>query len=582
MAIQFVLIQLLFICALVCSALLAISLYNRRSAKGALFLSLFMGVAFFWSLGALMEITAPTQEIQLFWLAFSFLGITFSPVLCLAFALDYTRNTRWLSWKYFIPLLLLPLAVQIISWLPQTRSLIWDIDKINATHSHFSYSYGMVFWIFYSYAYALVAIAVAILIKNRFGYQSSNKIQTYILILACIFTLVFNSLTVFHVLAPFNVDLTPLGFNFSILAIYWGIYRFDIFNKISFAQSEIIDNLSDAVVIIDFDNHILFRNQAFVYHFIRSDRSVIGLDIHEVIPQMKITELIESGGDFEEYELQNRDCIYEVRLSLIKIHDEHEGVGAIVFHEITPLKQKEAKLRLLAHDLQAQLTENVSLISDLKSFSYKVAHDLKSPLNAIIGFGELIEEETKDHQQVHEQIRTVNRTSAKMLSIINELLIFSNITTREVIRQPMEMKSIVLTAIDRCSSLVEETEAKITVADDWPGTEGYAFWIEEVWVNLISNAIKYGGQPPVISIGWHTDANGVNWFHITDNGIGITSEQLETLFKPFSRYGSTAYESHGIGLSIVDRIIRKLGGQITVESQGVPGQGSTFRFSLFS
>ncbi|MDD4645691.1 MAG: histidine kinase N-terminal 7TM domain-containing protein, partial [Bacteroidales bacterium] len=156
MSSQIFLFQLLLIFALICSGQMAFALYTRRSASGALYLSLFMGSAFLWSLGSLMGLTAPTISLDYFWLAFSFLGVTTTTVLFLAFALDYSHNTRWLRWKYFIPISILPLTIQILAWIPETRHLLWEVVETGENIQKFIYSYGWVFWIFYSYSYLLI------------------------------------------------------------------------------------------------------------------------------------------------------------------------------------------------------------------------------------------------------------------------------------------------------------------------------------------------------------------------------------------------------------------------------------------
>jgi signal transduction histidine kinase len=103
-------------------------------------------------------------------------------------------------------------------------------------------------------------------------------------------------------------------------------------------------------------------------------------------------------------------------------------------------------------------------------------------------------------------------------------------------------------------------------------------WVEEIWINYISNAIKYGGTPPQITLGSNLQSNGTVCFWVHDNGSGITPDDQAKLFIPFSRLEQREAEGHGLGLSIVERIVNKLGGQVAVDS--VPGEGTTFSFTL--
>jgi signal transduction histidine kinase len=106
---------------------------------------------------------------------------------------------------------------------------------------------------------------------------------------------------------------------------------------------------------------------------------------------------------------------------------------------------------------------------------------------------------------------------------------------------------------------------------------GYGPWVEEVWANYVSNAIKYGGTPPRVEVGATSLPDGMVRFWVRDNGPGIAPENQARLFAEFERLQTKA-EGHGLGLSIVKRIVQRLGGQVGVESQA--GQGSTFSFTL--
>jgi signal transduction histidine kinase len=107
---------------------------------------------------------------------------------------------------------------------------------------------------------------------------------------------------------------------------------------------------------------------------------------------------------------------------------------------------------------------------------------------------------------------------------------------------------------------------------------GYAPWVEEVWVNYLSNGIKYGGQPAQLQLGATSLPDGMIRFWIKDNGQGLTPEDQAQLFTPFTQLGHVRTNGHGLGLSIVQRIIKRLNGQVGVTSQ--VGVGSTFTFTL--
>ncbi|MEJ2751008.1 MAG: HAMP domain-containing sensor histidine kinase, partial [Anaerolineae bacterium] len=115
---------------------------------------------------------------------------------------------------------------------------------------------------------------------------------------------------------------------------------------------------------------------------------------------------------------------------------------------------------------------------------------------------------------------------------------------------------------------------------DWPLALGYTPWVEEVMVNYVSNALKYGGRPPYVELGATRQPDNRVRFWVRDNGLGLTPEQQAKLFTEFERLGQTRANGHGLGLSIVRRIVEKMDGDYGVESTAVPGEGCTFYFTL--
>jgi signal transduction histidine kinase len=133
-------------------------------------------------------------------------------------------------------------------------------------------------------------------------------------------------------------------------------------------------------------------------------------------------------------------------------------------------------------------------------------------------------------------------------------------------------------AIKRLETMTKQYHAKIISQYDWPQATGYGPWIETIWVNYLSNAIKYGGEPPVIELGADSAGNGMVRYWIKDNGNGLTENDQSKLFTPFTRLNELRVQGYGVGLSIVKRAVEKLGGQVGVESK--VGQGSLFYFTL--
>jgi signal transduction histidine kinase len=247
------------------------------------------------------------------------------------------------------------------------------------------------------------------------------------------------------------------------------------------------------------------------------------------------------------------------------------------------LRESEATLRQKAEDLEARNDE-------LDAFAHTVAHDLKTPLALLIGYTSFLEAgEGQDPEQHAMCIHAVGQSARKMGSIIDELLLLSRVRkVDEVNLSPLNMGEIVGDVLIRLTDVVEHENVTIRKPEIWPVAWGYGPWIEEVWANYINNAIKYGGTPPRIELGADViapEAPGSEEpaqvrFWVRDNGNGLTEEQQKRLFIPFERLEQARAKGYGLGLSIVQRIMEKLGGAVGVESAGVPGQGATFYFQL--
>jgi PAS domain S-box-containing protein len=253
---------------------------------------------------------------------------------------------------------------------------------------------------------------------------------------------------------------------------------------------------------------------------------------------------------------------------------EGDFAGAVaVYTDISELKEAQEALRQYATQLEARNEE-------LDAFAHTVAHDLKNPLQHLVGYAELLGD---DYESLPGDIRqealaTIVATADRMNNIIGELLLLSEVRRGEVATKPLDMASIVTAAQDRLAYLIEQHHAEIVTPDRWPTALGHAAWVEEVWANYLSNAIKYGGRPPRVELGATPQPDGTVRFWVRDNGQGLTPKEQVRLFTPFTRLHQVKAEGHGLGLSIVQRIMDKLGGKVGVDSK--VGEGSTFFFTL--
>lgn len=234
---------------------------------------------------------------------------------------------------------------------------------------------------------------------------------------------------------------------------------------------------------------------------------------------------------------------------------------------------------LANHKLRQQLHEQ---IAELDAFAHTVAHDLKNPLSTLNGSTDLLlnysTELTPDQQQ--DFLQGIYSNSRKMANIVDELLLLARLRREDVTIQAINMAQVLDQTLARLKFMQDEYSGEIILPGQWPSALGYAPWVEEVWVNYVSNGLKYGGRPPILELGATLQPEGMIRFWVKDNGPGLTPQEQQRLFTEFTRLNEVRTQGYGLGLSIVRRIMDKLGGRVGVESQAVSGQGCLFYFEL--
>jgi signal transduction histidine kinase len=232
------------------------------------------------------------------------------------------------------------------------------------------------------------------------------------------------------------------------------------------------------------------------------------------------------------------------------------------------------ELARLNRDLQARNEE-------LDAFAQTVAHGLQNPLTIIAGLSEVLRKHSDNMsvQEIKECSMDIERAVRTMSRSTRQLLLLAKARKTEVRTEPLDMAKIVTEANQRIANMIEEYSAKVVQPPTWPAAVGYGPWVEEVWVNYLSNAIKHSGKPPRIEMGATVEPEGDVRFWVQDNGSPILPEDQALLFTPFTRLNRSSSEGYGLGLSIVRCIVEKLGGQVGVQSEPT-GQGNIFSFTL--
>jgi PAS domain S-box-containing protein len=344
------------------------------------------------------------------------------------------------------------------------------------------------------------------------------------------------------------------------------------------------------------DGYILWFNQRWYEYTGTTPEQVEGWDwqrVYEpaVLPIIieKWRGAIEAGQPFE-MEFPLRGANGNSRIFLTRVQPLKDSTGKVLQWfgtntDVDELKQAEEKIQQANNELEQRViirtAELEAANKEMEAFSYSVSHDLRAPLRAVNGFAGIVLNDfgpqmPADAQRYLERIRN---GAQRMGELIDDLLAFSRLSRQSMRRGVVDSVKLVQNVLDESVSQREGRQIDIRMGE-LPACHGDAALLRQVWVNLISNAVKYTGgrEAAVIEIGCERE-NNENVFFVRDNGTGFNMQYADKLFGVFQRlHRAEEFEGTGVGLAITQRIVHRHGGRIWADA--AEGRGATFRFTV--
>jgi len=322
-----------------------------------------------------------------------------------------------------------------------------------------------------------------------------------------------------------------------------------------------------------------------------SKRSLLGKKASDALPPEIFNTVREEFKRVFEGESITRESNrlgYDIVSRLIPLRDENNIVYAImtVSINVTELKNAQRNVVRLNRGLEEKIKSRTEQLiksnEDLEAFSYSVSHDLRAPLRGISGFAAILEDEYggKLDQEANRIIKIIKGNTIKMGQLIDDLLAFSRMGKQDI-RKTMVNTQMMIGEI--LNDLIEQNTNQPSITwqiGELPEINADVNAIRQVWVNFLSNAVKYSKnrKQPCITIDVAVQEE-YNIFSIKDNGVGFDEQYSNKLFKVFQRlHDSEEFEGTGVGLAIVEKIVSKHGGKVWAE--GKPDEGACFYFSL--
>ncbi|MBI1814025.1 MAG: PAS domain-containing protein [Deltaproteobacteria bacterium] len=543
---------------------LVLSLYTwaRRQQAGTSWLALTLFTGALWTAFDLFNYVVDLPAIEVIVKCATWPLILMAGVSFFRFACIHARREHW--WELARVPVMVAIVINLLLMVTNPyHHLLWPGERwltFGDAHVPWLESGPAFFWIFRNTACALPLAGMLALVISAVGSPSVYARQIAALVTGALIP-IFVNLFLVSPTAP-GVDLTPIAVVGSVSLFALSTFRFGLLDVMPVARSLLLAQLDDGVIVLDPALRVVDLNPAAERLLGLQHGWTPGRPAEQMLPFWgSVKQLIEtSDGQPMETTLGGESgAVLELTSSIVHGEDGASRGRLIVAHDITARAQ---------------------LVRELDAYAQTVARDLKNPLASVIDAIDAFRqrgERVSDTSSLY--LQNAERVCGQMTATVDALLRFAQLRTLdEVDVEAIDMANIVDSALRRLSAAIAESHAEIERGNRWPAAVSHPVWVEEIWTNYISNAIKYGGQPPHVELGASEEGDRMVRYWVRDNGPGLSEEQRRQLFTEFTRLDPKRSEGHGLGLSIVQRIAEKLGGGVGCSS--TMGQGSTFWFTL--
>jgi len=586
--------------ALTSLATLQLAWPRRKLPLVRAFIALLVGTMI-WSSFNVLELSNATFAGKLLFVRLQYIGIIGIPFAWLAFAMLYSGYERWLRWRTVA----LPITLQVVTVfgiLSNERfELFWPERALRFDPAvgiyYLETSNGPIWYNHVAVSYTLILIGTVLIFRSLLRSPPLYRFQALALLAGVLLPWIASILYVTKLSPLPQLDPTPIAFAFTGVAFWIGITRFQMLDLIPAARDAVLEHMGDAVLVLDDERRIVDANPAALRLIGLPISAVTGRIVSDLLPGQErliarfrdlstvATEItVDRGRGLEHYDL---------RISPVSDRRGRVTGRVIVLRDIGAQKRFEAELQQAKEDAEAASRAKSAFLANM-------SHELRTPLNAIIGYSEMVEEELvgSERDDLLPDLRKITGSGRHLLALISDLLDLSKI---EAGKLELELGWVeLLPLLHEVAATVEPqlhqrgNSLELQIAPDLGALHADPTRLRQVLLNLLSNAVKFteGGTVTLRARrddGQPTTDDGQDVvvhrssivFEVCDTGIGISAEQLERLFQPFTQADASTtrrYGGTGLGLAISRHFCRMMGGDIVAAS--VLGQGSTFTVCL--
>lgn len=529
--------------------------------------------AFVQNAGYLLEMMSRNLDEVMISIRLEYIGTAFISTMSMLFVFKYCRVEilKWLK----ITILLIDVAVLVCVWCYEFVPFYYSgvSFSYNGVFPHVILQKGFLYIVFMVMIYS--ELIAGVVVSSVFAMRTSDpnmKKNFRLLIISNLAPLGFYIAGVCNMIDGY--DPAPLGGAFGILIFCANLIFRRVFDVVETAHENILMDLDDAIVVLDYRRGFQEANRAAI----------------SIFPELGTTPYGELVASKEFYELfdrkDNSDVLIDGRYYDVHINDLYARSGiesnfigySIIFFDVTESKRQLEKMD--------ELRIAADAANQAKSaFLANVSHEIRTPINVVQGMSEIITRDYDDPKLL-EYSENIRNSTDQLLDLINGILDFSKIESGKVTLQNAEYRvdeffRDIIMVFEHKSSEKAEVEFKTDIAEDIPLVlYGDSLRIRQVATNILSNAFKYTRKGSVTLRARFekiTSEKGNLIFSVEDTGIGIKKNDIEKMFELFVRLDerlNRAVEGTGLGMNITKKLVDLMDGEIKVYSEY--GKGSAF------
>jgi len=589
-----------FVAPFIVSMLISVSVYiytwRRREVAGAAAFSWFVLLEIIYIFAHTLELIGTNLEGKLFWGKLQFVITILGPLALLYFAITFTRWKLNHPQRIWTLLLSVSLFFLVLLYTNNYYHLVFPEGSIamGEPSATLEYKFAPVGWIFIIYSYCVGLWGVSLLISSLIGARKLFRHQILIVVFGVLMIFASIAIPLPGIISFSQLDPTYIASSIGGIIIAIGLFRYRLFDIIPIARDMLIEKMHAAVFVLDTQNRLIDINPAAIAYLKKTELEVMGRSAEDVIPEWNTLVQKLSVSQNGSLEIAVGEGIERLDFSMKRselLDEKGNLIGQlVVVRDIkeqkrveSELRSKNQKLGLLKVELE-ETNQHLRKLSQAKNeFLDNVTHELRTLITNIKLQHELV---ALQPERAKEFLEILSRETDRVAVLAENVLTLSRFDQEIIPTKPgsFDLETLIKEYVIDRKALAESRGISLSISDGPNGSVVYADrdLIGQVVSNLLTNALNYTPEDGdvIISI-LEPDDRSQKWFgfSVKDSGVGISPEDQEQLFFRYFR-GSAGHKSGisgmGLGLAIVKEIVDRNGGTITVESNGILGEGTTF------